>query len=54
MTAALHDDYPRPGEWTTDDRDRLPDRRASSCTRILLAEPWEIDIPLDRITPRSR
>ncbi|MEV1147103.1 Uma2 family endonuclease [Micromonospora sp. NPDC049799] len=25
MTAALHDDYPPPGEWTTDDLDRLPD-----------------------------
>ncbi|GIJ21581.1 Uma2 family endonuclease [Micromonospora lutea] len=24
MTAALHDDYPAPGEWTTDDLDRLP------------------------------
>ncbi|WP_282101362.1 hypothetical protein [Micromonospora sp. C51] len=21
---------------------------------ILLADPWEMDIPLDRITPRSR
>ncbi|MEV4810564.1 Uma2 family endonuclease [Micromonospora avicenniae] len=25
MTAALHDDQPPPGEWTTDDLDRLPD-----------------------------
>lgn len=25
MTAALHGDYPPPGEWTTDDLDRLPD-----------------------------
>ncbi|WP_238425880.1 hypothetical protein [Micromonospora parastrephiae] len=25
MTAALHDDIPRPGEWTTDALDALPD-----------------------------
>ncbi|SCF17291.1 Uma2 family endonuclease [Micromonospora mirobrigensis] len=24
MTAALHDEFPPPGEWTTDDLDRLP------------------------------
>lgn len=25
MTAALHDEFPPPGEWTADDLDRLPD-----------------------------
>lgn len=41
MTAALHDDYPPPGEWTTDDLDALPDdgRRREILDGILLMSP---------------
>ncbi|MEU8259867.1 hypothetical protein AB0C02_04495 [Micromonospora sp. NPDC048999] len=44
MTAALHDD---PMKRIYVEQARMPDG-------ILLPEPWENDIPLDRITPRSR
>lgn len=41
MTAALHDDYPPPGEWTTDDLDALPDdgRRHELLDGTLLMSP---------------
>ncbi|SBT47959.1 Uma2 family endonuclease [Micromonospora auratinigra] len=42
MTAALHDEFPPPGEWTTDDLDRLPDdgrRRPELLDGNLLMSP---------------
>ncbi|MER7167645.1 Uma2 family endonuclease [Micromonospora sp. NPDC000207] len=41
MTAALHDDCPPPGEWTTDDLDALPDdgRRRELLDGVLLVSP---------------
>ncbi|TDB72184.1 Uma2 family endonuclease [Micromonospora sp. KC721] len=42
MTAAMHDEFPPPGEWTTDDLDRLPDdgrRRPELLDGNLLMSP---------------
>ncbi|MBL6278416.1 Uma2 family endonuclease [Micromonospora fiedleri] len=41
MTAALHDDQPPSGEWTTDDLDALPDdgRRRELLDGVLLVSP---------------
>ncbi|MEV0001036.1 hypothetical protein AB0H28_01955 [Micromonospora sp. NPDC050980] len=62
MTAAPESFRSPEGGWTTDDLDQLPDdgrRRfeildGNLVMSPLLPEPWEIDIPLARITPRGR